>query len=131
MKPRFVFQIVLSSLLLLIFVSAFTAFAANLTITPSNVGVKSIAVTANNLKPESCSGLNLTNIISGSGAINGTSDNDLIIGSSGNDTINGLGGNDCILGGAGDDTIDGGDGGNDVCIGGSGANTNSNCETTQ
>jgi len=131
MKPRLIFQIVLFGLLLLIFVSASTAFAANLTITPSNVGVKSIAVTANNLKPEACSGLSLTNIVSGSGVITGTEGNDLIIGSSGNDTISGLGGNDCILGGTGDDTIDGGDGGNDVCIGGSGANTYSNCETTQ
>ena len=128
MKPRFVFQIALFGLLLLIFVSAVTAFAANLTIPDSNVGLESIAVRANELKPEACSDLNLTNIVSGSGVITGTEGNDLIIGSSGNDTINGQGGDDCILGGAGDDTIDGGDG-SDVCIGGAGADTFSTCET--
>jgi hypothetical protein len=131
MKPRFIFQIVSFGLLLLIFVSAATAFAANLTMTSSNVGFKSVAISANNLKPKACSGLDLTSIVSGSGEITGTSGNDLIIGSSGNDTINGQGGDDCILGGGGDDSLDGGDGGNDVCIGGSGANTYFNCETTQ
>jgi Ca2+-binding RTX toxin-like protein len=113
-------------LLLLIFVSAVSAFAANLTIPDSNVGYKSIAVTANDLKPAACSALDLTNIVRGAGIITGTNGNDLIIGSSGDDTINGLGGDDCILGGGGNDTIDGGTGTN-VCIGGSGKNT-VNCE---
>jgi Ca2+-binding RTX toxin-like protein len=126
MKPRNVFQIVLFGLLLLIFVSAATAFAANLTIPDTNVGEKSLEVTANDLKPAACSALDLTNIVSGSGTITGTNGNDLIIGSSGDDTINGLGGNDCILGEGGNDTIDGGTGTN-VCIGGSGEHT-VNCE---
>jgi Ca2+-binding RTX toxin-like protein len=130
MKPRVIFQISLFGLLLLIFVSSVTAFAANLTISDSNVGLESIAVRANDLKPEACSGLNLASIVSGSGEITATNGNDLIIGSSGNDSINGLGGNDCILGGGGDDSLDGGEGA-DVCIGGSGANTYSNCETVQ
>jgi Ca2+-binding RTX toxin-like protein len=127
MKPRFVFQIILFGLLLLIFVSSMTAFAANLTISDSNVGIKSIAVTENDLRPEACSGLNLTNIVSGSGTITGTDGNDLIIGSSGNDTINGQGGDDCLLGAAGEDRIDGGEG-TDVCIGGTGTDTFSTCE---
>jgi Ca2+-binding RTX toxin-like protein len=128
-KPRLIFQIALFGLLLLIFVSAATAFAANLTISPSNVGVKSIAVRANDLKPEACSGLDLTNIVSGSGMIDRTGYNgsELIIGSSGDDTIKGGGGDDCILGGGGNDAIDGGDG-MDVCIGGAGVDTFSTCE---
>ena len=128
MRTRIVFQISLFGFLLLIFVSSITAFAANLTISPSNIGVKSIMVTANDLKPEACSDLNLTNIVSGSGEITGTSGNDLIIGSSGNDTINGMGGDDCIQGNAGNDTIDGGDG-TDICMGGTGTDVFSNCET--
>jgi Ca2+-binding RTX toxin-like protein len=128
MKPRLIFQIALFGLLLLIFVSAATAFAANLTISPSNIGVKSVAVRANDLKPDACSSLNLTNIVSGSGIITGTEGNDLIIGGSGNDTISGMGGEDCILGAAGDDTIDGGDG-TDICIGGAGTDVFSTCET--
>lgn len=128
MKSRIVFHIFLSGLLLLIFVSAFTAFAANLTIPDTNIGKESIVVTANNLKPEACFALNLTNIVRGSGEINGTDANDLIIGSSGDDTVNGLGGDDCILGGDGNDSLDGGDGA-DVCIGGSGENIYPNCET--
>jgi Ca2+-binding RTX toxin-like protein len=129
MKRRLFFQIALFGLLLLIFVSASTAFAANLTVSGSNVGLESITVRANKLKPAACSGLDLTNIVSGSGTITGTNGDDLIIDSSGDDTINGLGGNDYILGGAGNDTIDGGDGENDVCIEGSGANAYFNCET--
>jgi Ca2+-binding RTX toxin-like protein len=128
MKPRIVFQLFLFGLLLLIFVSAFTAFAANVTIPDTNIGKESITVTANNLKPEACSTLYLANIVRGSGEIYGTNDNDLIIGSSGNDTIYGLGGDDCILGGDGNDSLDGGEGA-DVCIGGSGENTYPNCET--
>jgi Ca2+-binding RTX toxin-like protein len=130
MKSRIVFQIFLFGLLLLIFVSAFTAFAANLTIPDTNIGKESITVTANDLKPEACSTLDLTNIVRGSGEIYGTDDNDLIIGGSGNDTIYGLGGDDCILGGSGDDSLDGGNG-TDVCIGGSGENAYVNCETAQ
>jgi Ca2+-binding RTX toxin-like protein len=130
MKPRLIFQAILFGLLLLIFVSASTAFAANLTIPDTNIGSKSITITANKLKPSACSTLDLTNIVSGSGAIIGTEGDDLIIGSSGDDTINGLGGDDCILGGGGNDNIDGGND-VDVCIGGSGENAYSYCEIVE
>jgi Ca2+-binding RTX toxin-like protein len=128
MKIRTFIQITFIGLITLILVSTVTAFAANLNVTPSNIGYTTRPVTANELKPVACNGLNLTNIVSGSGTITGTSSNDLIIGSPGNDTINGTGGDDCILGAAGDDTIDGGDGA-DVCIGGVGADIFSTCET--
>ncbi len=128
MRSRLIFQAILFGLLLLILVSASTAFAANLTIPKTNIGKESITVTANDLKPAACSTLDLTNIVRGSGEIYGTNDNDLIIGSAGDDMVNGLGGEDCILGGDGNDSLDGGEAA-DVCIGGSGENTYPNCET--
>lgn len=127
MKPRLVFQIAVLGLCALIFISAITAFAADMEVSDSDIGVGSLAVTANELKPDACASLDLTNIVRGAGAITGTSGNDLILGSSDNDTINGMGGTDCILGNSGEDVIDGGDE-NDVCIGGSGGDTFSACE---
>jgi len=93
----------------------------------SNVGQQSLPVTAEDLKPAACETLYLTNIVSGSGALTGTSANDLIIGSSGADTIDGLGGNDCILSGSGNDFTDG-NAGSDVCFGNPGTDTFINCE---
>lgn len=48
--------------------------------------------------------------ITGSGVINGTSGDDVIIGSAGNDVINGGSGNDTICGEGGDDVISAGSG---------------------
>jgi hypothetical protein len=69
--------------------------------------------------PLVCVSLNVTNyiVVTGSGAIHGTDENDLITGSPGKDTIHAGAGNDCIVGGGGADQIFG-DGGFDVCIGG-------------
>jgi len=106
-------------------------------------------VTANELKPAACNGINLINIIDLSRGDSPTQGNDLILGTSGNDTggnqIKGLGGDDCIIGGDGDDTMSGGQGndvllggggnddldggqGTDLCDGGSGTNTFKKCE---
>jgi Ca2+-binding RTX toxin-like protein len=115
-------------LLALIVVSVATAFAAGITISPSNIDEKFVPVTADDLKPSACRGLSLTQVISGSGTLTGTSGNDLIIGSSGADLIDGLGGNDCVLGGSGDDSLTGSDG-NDVCLGGPGNDQFTACET--
>jgi hypothetical protein len=128
MKITLFLKIALFGLAVIIFVSAATAFAAGMTIPESNIGYRSVQVSANQIKPAACSGLDLTTIIRGAGVINGTSGNDLILGSSGADTINGMGGNDCILGDGGNDLIDGGDG-MDICLGGNGLDTFSNCET--
>jgi hypothetical protein len=128
MKPRFVFRIVLLGLIALVIASVATAFAAGITTTPSNIGIQTAPITAEEIKPDACYALTLTNIVSGTGMITGTNGNDLIIGSSGNDTIDGLGGNDCIESGGGDDIIDGNDG-TDICIGGTGTDSASNCET--
>ncbi len=124
--------------LALFLISLMSAFAASVSISGSNnIGALSVVPGAQNLKPPACASLTLTNIVRGSGLINGTPGNDLILGSAIADTINGLGGNDCILAGSGDDIIDGGDdddivdggAGTDVCTLGAGTNTSYNCET--
>jgi hypothetical protein len=128
MKIPFPLQLVTFGLFALIVVSVVTAFAAGITIPSAKIGDQSVPVTAENLKPSACAGLQrLTQIISGSGIITGTEGNDLILGSSGADVIDGLGGDDCILGGGGDDQVTGGDG-TDICIGGPGTDTFITCE---
>lgn len=94
----------------------------------THLGSTSFIINANALKPVECAGIALNNIIIGSGNIQGSSQNDLILGSSGKDKINGKGGTDCILGGGGDDDI-AGTGSGDVCIGGPGNDTFSKCST--
>lgn len=108
--------------------SVITAFAATNQVSSSRLAVITRPITANDLKPPECAALNLTNIVVGSGRIDGTGSNDLILGSAGNDDIRGIGGSDCILGGAGDDKLTGG-GGTDVCIGGPGNDQFVRCET--
>ena len=127
MRIPFPIKLVMLGLLALIVVSVATAFAAGITISSSNVDEKSLAVTANDLKPSACGGLTLAQVISGSGAVTGSSGNDLIIGSSGTDIIADLGGDNCMLGGGGDDSLNG-NGGYDVCIGGPGNDIFVNCE---
>lgn len=121
-------QLFAFGLLALILVSITSAFAAGISVPASNVGQRSVPVTAEDIKPSACAALYLTNIVSGSGMLTGTVANDLIIGSVGADTIDGLGGNDCILGGNGDDLITGGDG-MDICIGGPGTDIFTTCES--
>ena len=67
-----------------------------------------------------CNGIPAT--IVGTGVINGTSGNDVIVGLGENDTIHGGQGNDVICGNGGDDTINGGNG-NDRLFGGAGDDT--------
>jgi Ca2+-binding RTX toxin-like protein len=127
MRIPFPLKVLVVGALALIVVSVASAFAAGLSVPASNVGQQSVSVTAEDIKPAACATLYLTNIVSGSGTLTGTSANDLIIGSSGADTIDGLGGNDCILSGSGEDFIDGGDG-TDVCFASLGTDTFINCE---
>ena len=129
LKPVIVFRIVLLVFFVMMVASVASAFAATNTIAPSNIGIQTVSVKANDLKPAACAGMNLTNVIHGSGTITGTSSNDLIFGSSGDDVIDGQGGDDCIVGGGGNDIIDGNDG-NDICVGSGGNATFLNCETT-
>ena len=76
-------------------------------------------ITANTLKPSSCSAITLSTTVTGTGTFSGTAAANLVLGSAAVDTITALGGNDCVLGGGGNDSIDGG-AGTDVCIGGPG-----------
>jgi len=103
----------------LIFLVATTAVAAANTVPASLLDDSSRAVTANDLKPSECDGIFLANLVVGSGTINGTDANDLILGSSSADTLNGGKGNDCLMGGGGNDALDGGQN-DDVLIGGPG-----------
>jgi len=122
---RKLFQLILLSLPFLIFMNAVFALTASNTVPESGLDYESFSITANQLKPSACSGLNLDNIITDG---NGTAGNDLILGTIGIDTLNGGDSNDCLVAGDGDDTLDGGIG-TDVCIGGAGIDDISNCET--
>jgi Ca2+-binding RTX toxin-like protein len=123
-----ILQLVLLGLFALLVLSTVSAFAAGISVPAANVGQQSLPVTAEDLKPAACAALYLSNIVSGSGTLTGTSGNDLIIGSTGADVIDGLDGNDCILGSDGDDTLIG-NMGNDICLGGKGNETFIDCET--
>ena len=105
-----------------------TAFGAANTVPATKLGQSAQTITANTLKPATCSAIALTTTITGNGTFSGTSAANLVTGSAGVDTITALGGNDCLLGGAGDDSLDGG-AGTDVCIGGAGTDTFTSCAT--
>jgi hypothetical protein len=86
---------------------AATAMTAQSTVPASHAGTITQAITPNDLKPSVCAGITVTNLVTGSGTVAGTSANDLILGSAGNDTL-----------GAKDTTQ-----GSDCCVGGGGTNT--------
>ena len=126
-----------------ILASAFSAIAALNNVPASHADIDTIPITANDLKPPQCSGINLVNIRTG----NGTNANDLILGSAGNDNMNAQGGDDIILAGAGNDILIGNRGDDvlygqsgdddlsggrqtDICDGGTGTDTSDGtCET--
>jgi Ca2+-binding RTX toxin-like protein len=105
------------------------ALTATNTVASSRLGENRRGVTANDLKPPECAALNLTTVVAGTGNVNGTGANDLIVGGPGDDKLKGKGGNDCMLGGGGDDDI-AGNGGGDICIGGPGVDTFKSCAVT-
>lgn len=122
---RKLFRLILLSLPLMMLLNAIFAFTASNTISESGMDDESHSVTANQLKPSACDGLNLGTIITDG---NGTTGNDLVLGTAGANTLNGSDGDDCLVAGDGDDTLDGGLGA-DICIGGAGVDNFSNCET--
>jgi Ca2+-binding RTX toxin-like protein len=124
MTNRLMFRLVLLGAVALVLVSINAALAAANTVASSWAGNSTQVITVNNLKPPECAGMNLTQIVTGSGNFSGSGSNELIIGSPGNDTISGGPGNggDCIVGGGGDDTLNG-QNGNDVLLGGDGNDT--------
>jgi Ca2+-binding RTX toxin-like protein len=127
MKIPFALRLLTFGLVALIIISSVTAFAAANIVQPTNVTHQTVTVNIDDLKPSTCAGLSLENLVTGTDLITGTQYADLILGSSGADAIDGLGGQDCIVGGGGDDQI-AGSGGTDVCIGGPGNDTFTTCE---
>lgn len=128
MNLRSLFRSLMLSAGIFIVVTSVTAIAATNTVPATRLEDRSNSFNINHLKPSACAGITVTTLITGSGTLTGTSDNDLIIGGSGADAIDGGGGDDCILSGGGDDALTGGDG-NDVCLGGPGTDSFSECET--
>jgi len=86
-------------LIVLILSEALAAIAAANMVPVSGLGYQTRAVTPNDLKPPECAGISITNIVVGSGVINGVGGNDLILGSSIADMVNARNGSDCVLGG--------------------------------
>ncbi|MBL7161156.1 MAG: hypothetical protein ISS57_01015 [Anaerolineales bacterium] len=114
---RRLFRISFWLIIFLILLGVFTAFAA-VNIVPSGfLDEDIIPVSANDLKPDECNIINLSNIVNIGNGDSPTSGNDLILGTDKNDVIDGLAGDDCILGGDKNDTLVGGDG-DDVILGG-------------
>ena len=95
------------------------AYAAANTVPDTRLDLDTISITANDLKPSECASLNLTNIVSGSGTLNGTNANDLILASAGADTLGGGAAADCLVAGSGNDVLNGGAGA-DVLLAGDG-----------
>ena len=103
-----------------------TALSASNTVPGTTVTRFVTTITANKLKPSSCSGITLTTVVAG---VTGTGGADLLLGSAAADIMSAGGGNDCVLGGGGIDTISCGTG-TDVAIGGPGIDVfNVDCET--
>ena len=127
MKTTFLMRFISFGALTLILFSVVTAVAATNTVPATSTDDKTSSISLNYLKPSACAGISVTNLITGTGVITGTSGNDLILASFDIDIIDGSGGNDCIVGGDGNDLITGGDG-NDICLGGPGTDVFATCE---
>lgn len=118
MKISTLFRLAIYGLFALILIGAMTAVAVANTVPSTRMSSQERLIHINDLKPAACSAINLTSVVTGSGAITGTEGNDLILASSGADNIDGLGGDDCIVGG----------GDTDICTGGLGTDTFVSCE---
>lgn len=117
-------------LVVLMLLSVVSAFAANNIVPSTRLTDQAQAITANALKPASCSAINLTRIVVCTGGnCDGSGQNELILGTPNGERIRGRGGDDCILGGGGNDDLIGNNK-SDVCIGGPGSDTFTTCETS-
>ena len=119
MKRRAWIRLASLGCLSLLLAGTMAAYATTNTVPQTRMDLDTAAINANALKPSQCAALNLTSIVSGSGTVNGTNGNDLILGSAGVDTLNGANGPDCLMAGSGADTLNGG-AGTDILLGGDG-----------
>lgn len=121
-------RLMVVTLVVLVILSITSAFAANNVVPVTRLTNQAQAITANALKPASCSSLTLSQIVVCTGGnCDGSGQNELILGTSNAERIRGRGGDDCILGGGGDDDLVGNNK-SDICIGGPGIDTFATCE---
>jgi Ca2+-binding RTX toxin-like protein len=94
------------------------AFTASNTVPTTNIGQFTQVITPVQLEPAECisGGVTATSIVSGTGTVNGTAANQLILGSNAVDTITDTFNTGCLVGGAGSDSFQGKNGGGDLCI---------------
>ena len=129
MIRRYMPRLMFVTLVSLVILSVVSAFAANNVVPVTRLTNQVRAITANTLKPASCSAITLTQVVVCTGGnCNGTNANELVLGTSASERIRGRGGTDCILGGGGNDDLVG-NGASDICIGGPGFDTFTTCET--
>lgn len=112
---------------LVLLIELLSVTTASNTVPASRLGSRTRATGITEIRPTVCAALTLTNLVTGTKKITGTSGADLILAARGTTSISGGNGNDCIMGGADADSIDGG-GGTDVCVGSRTANYTS-CAT--
>lgn len=91
-----------------------TALTAGTTVPASNAGAAVNSLQVPELAPSGCGGLGLGSIVAGSGTIDVSQSNALVLGSAGADTITSTGGYNCIVGGGGNDAVMGAS--SDVCV---------------
>jgi hypothetical protein len=97
MSPRHVLALAGVLLLVLVTGSFYAAYTASATVGGSAVGYQASSFSPNDLKPAECT-MTVTSVLAGSGTINATAQNQLVLGSSAADTVN-LQKNDCFVGG--------------------------------
>lgn len=115
---RLLLRLAMLSLPVLLVLSIISAQAASVRIPQSNLGRSLVPITANDLKPPECAGLNLT-AVSNNGSTNIPT---LILGTSATENLRGRSTSDCIVGGSGNDTLRS-NGGQSILIGGTGSDT--------
>lgn len=130
-SPKLILIFTLLVLLGAILVVSYSALSASNSIPLTRLGLTTRPITPNDLKPDQCSPITVTNIVNCTGgACFGTDANDLIFGTTGADVIRGGKGDDCILGGDGDDTLRGEQGDYDYCVDVPGTDFHPSCEFT-
>jgi hemolysin type calcium-binding protein/peptidase S24-like protein len=106
-----------------------SALTARILVPETKLDVITRPARANDLKPTACVGIDLQRLVVGSGTVQGSTANELILASPTSDRVLGRGGDDCLVAGGGNDVLTGG-AGNDVCLGGPGTDAYSGCEIT-